>query len=244
MVQSPATRKPCPEKKPCPLALGNRNAPSQVASPFRIAPQLATHPAHRYYEKVLDGIANHDAIHELKAQQDRLDLAGPLTASPTDPFFALAMTLRDCTCFAQIPADHSAPVKIRLGDFDWKDPKIKIGHWRGTEADLINGGFYTAEWILCNNVFYHPPTRCLLECVSGKRNGKPDILLLEEVNPAKRNNSLRSNHAVSQTQSELNNYYTHTTDVETLMDGLQRFKKEPEGTPLCNVYNPLRSNPN
>ncbi|KAK5990155.1 Inositol-pentakisphosphate 2-kinase [Cladobotryum mycophilum] len=238
-VQNPAAKKPCPENKPCPLALGNSDAPRQVNSPFRIAHQLADVGADHHFEDALAKIMDHDAIHVLRTQQRLLDEQGPLNASQSDPYFSLAMTLRDCTCFALIPADSDAPIKIRLGDFDWKNPKVKIGHWTGTEESLIEGGFYTADWILCDGTYYHPPTLCALEWTPDKRNGDPEILLIEDKNSA---DVEEVENLVLQLESKTR-VYTHRTDLKALQKALGRFKKEPEGTSPDAVCNPLRGSP-
>ncbi|PQK12146.1 hypothetical protein BB8028_0003g07640 [Beauveria bassiana] len=156
-----------PERKPCPLALVDEEAPSAVASPFRIAPQLLDAPERENLQTSLERILQDPFLDGLCAQQEELDTTGPLRANPDDEKFGIAMTIRDCTCFALIPRNDAArgpeDIKIRLGDLDWKDPQTKIRHWRGTEQSLIDGGFYTADWILCDGKYYHPPTLCLLE---------------------------------------------------------------------------------
>ncbi|KAL2271586.1 hypothetical protein VTJ83DRAFT_957 [Remersonia thermophila] len=55
---------------------------------------------------------------------------------------ALAMTLRDCTCFIRIPADPSQPVEAKLADLDRKRGDVKLSYWQKTERELIEGGFY------------------------------------------------------------------------------------------------------
>lgn len=81
--------------------------------------------------------------------------------------FSLAMTVRDCTCFVQMNlGPNVAPehrLRVRLGDFDLKDTDMKFRRWTSAEHDLIDSACYTADWILCNDRYYHPPTRCLLE---------------------------------------------------------------------------------
>ncbi|KAG6024494.1 hypothetical protein E4U41_001777 [Claviceps citrina] len=169
-----------PERKPCPLALMNSDGPRPVCSPFRMAPHLANEPNSELYEKALRQIASHDAIRDLKEQQDLHDKVGPLRASPSDPFFPLAMTLRDCTCFAQIDK-RSQSVRIRFGDFDWKDPSVKFDRWAGVEAELVDDGFYTCEWFLCGDQFYRPPTLCLLEHGPAVTRKKPEIIRITDL---------------------------------------------------------------
>ncbi|KJZ72173.1 hypothetical protein HIM_08438 [Hirsutella minnesotensis 3608] len=166
-----------PDQKPCPLTLLNKGIPAAASSPFRIAPQLAKEPNSDHFRKALESIANHPALHELKAQQELHDKLGPLFAKPSESF-VLAMTLRDCTCFAQIHRLRQS-IKIRMGDFDRKDPQVKFERWRLAEEELVDGGFYTAEWIRCNGSFYRSPTLCLLEHSVQSRNRQPHFLDLQ-----------------------------------------------------------------
>ncbi|KAL1870527.1 hypothetical protein VTK73DRAFT_2601 [Phialemonium thermophilum] len=56
---------------------------------------------------------------------------------------ALAMTLRDCTCFLRIPSDDTRGlVEARLGDLDKKNAEAKLGYWQAVEQTLIEGGYY------------------------------------------------------------------------------------------------------
>ncbi|RDA92976.1 hypothetical protein CP533_5547 [Ophiocordyceps camponoti-saundersi (nom. inval.)] len=152
-----------PETKPCPLALVNPEAPPQAKRPFRIAPKLTSVDADDDdLRRALEAVADHPALHQLKMQQQRHDRLGPLGAEPSNAFL-VAMTLRDCTCFVQIPRRQQEPLVLRLGDFDWKDPKVKFKGWRKAERDLIDGAFYTADLILCGDSYYQPPTLCAFE---------------------------------------------------------------------------------
>lgn len=131
---------------------------------------------------------NHPILQELRIQQELHDPEGPLNAKASDSCFAIAMTIRDCTCFAQIarnPSLGEEPRKIRFGDLDWKDPNVKFDHWHGTEVALIDGGFYTAKSILCEGKLYRPPTICLLERTSTAKTG--DIISVDEQSNAKGN---------------------------------------------------------
>lgn len=175
LIKDLSINKTHPERKPCPLSLMSPDCSRPVSSPFRMAPHLANEPDSDFYDKALRRIASHDAIRDLKEQQDIHDKVGPLRASPSDPFFPLAMTLRDCTCFAQIDK-RSQSVRIRFGDFDWKDPLVKFERWAGVEAELIEGGFYTSEWFLCGDQLYRPPTLCLLEHGPAATKKKPEII--------------------------------------------------------------------
>ncbi|KAG5976808.1 hypothetical protein E4U55_007214 [Claviceps digitariae] len=180
LVKDLSINKTHPERKPCPLALMKSDCSRPVCSPFRMAAHLAQEPDSEFYDKALRRIASHDAIRDLKEQQDIHDKVGPLQASPSDPFFPLAMTLRDCTCFAQIDKCTQS-VRIRFGDFDWKDPLVKFERWAGVEAELVNGGFYTSEWFLCGDQFYRPPTLCLLEHGPAASKKKLDIIRITDL---------------------------------------------------------------
>lgn len=240
-IRDPAPNKGLPEDKPCPLALGSK-APSQVSSPFRIAPQLAHEANSReHFIEVLRNTANHKAITDLRAQQIILDRDGPLNATQSDLRFVLAMTLRDCTCFVQISRrpGSNEPLRLRLGDFDWKDPKVKFERWRSAEEDLVKGGFYTAEWILCGQTYYHPPTLCALEWTSRKRTDKPEIVHLQDVRGS-RKPSKQHETALSQLQAE-SKVRNHKVDLGVLEPLLQRFKKESQTS--SNSWNPFRSDP-
>lgn len=233
-----------PEKKPCPLALTNPDGPQQVCSPFRMAPELANKEAHEHFEETLRNTANHAAIHTLKLQQDRHDRLGPLNASASDACFSLCMTLRDCTCFVQVPLREQypgddQPLKVRLGDLDWKNPRIKLDHWRGTEEELINGGFYTADWILYGRTYYHPPTLCFLEWPSTKRTGNPDIL---HVLPKEASRVGASTYTNS-TENLASQIYEHFANTETLEQALQGFERRDTAGPSSHLLNPFRSDP-
>lgn len=146
-----------------------------------MAPKLAkiAQPARDQIAAQLRGITGLPALKELRRQQDLHDPVGPLHANPADPEFALAMTIRDCTCFVQIALGplETEPRRLHFGDLDWKDPKRKFEHWRGTEEALVDGGFYTADRIRCDAKLYRAPTKCLLEWTSAaKHTGKPRVL--------------------------------------------------------------------
>ncbi|KAJ6781378.1 hypothetical protein PWT90_04324 [Aphanocladium album] len=225
-----------PERKPCPLALVDEDAPPAVSSPFRIAPALAGTPDRDHLRTLLRRIIRDPLLDDLRAQQEALDATGPLCASADDDNFGIAMTIRDCTCFALIPKDNAGAatedVKIRLGDLDWKDPEAKIHHWRGTEQALIDGGFYTAEWILCEGTYYHPPTLCLLEWKPrASPEGVPDIIALrdQDAEPA----------AAANGSGRQPRVYTLTADTAALQSKLQPY----EGNDATASANPHRPAP-
>ena len=203
----------------CPIALV-QDAPWPANSPFRIAPHLALESKSRdYYAEILRRTIDHEIIRTLMYQQGLLDQGGPLKASADDPKFPLAMTLRDCTCFALIPRYSSStikrqPIKIRLGDLDWKDPSKKIDRWRSTEAGLISGGYYTSTKITCDGVEYQPPTLCALE--NQPRQAKPSPVNLR-VSAAGEPTSTRTNRA-----GEIE--YPHVSNVGMLKVNLNRLR--------------------
>ncbi|KAJ9151927.1 hypothetical protein NKR23_g2833 [Pleurostoma richardsiae] len=62
-----------------------------------------------------------------------------------DAKLALAMTLRDCTCFVRFPERDDMPVVAKLGDLDRKDITAKAAKWWKMEADLLSKGYYHAK---------------------------------------------------------------------------------------------------
>ncbi|KOS21313.1 Inositol-pentakisphosphate 2-kinase [Escovopsis weberi] len=257
---NPIAEKPCPQRKPCPLALGNPTAPKVVRSPFRITNSLpGVAMADKHFEAALAKIMDHDVIHLLRREQGRLDKKGPLHVGPKDQTISLAMTLRDCTLFALIPvnndhADDSAPIKVRLCDFDWKDPKVKAARWSSTEKALIEEGFYTADWLLCRlngvDTYHHPPTLCTLECTRpdkalGLYRGL-DLIVLEpeDCDPAADARSVKSIELTSPLGAgSVLTVHTQPTDpavIEAVQEALREYKKEPEDTPLEATYNRYR----
>lgn len=242
-LKSPGTKAPCPEKKPCPITLANPDCPQQVASPFRIAPQLSSLHNNARIQAALDKIIHHKALQALRNCQKSLDHAGPLKPIPNLNFI-VAMTLRDCTCFALIPPNDDEEIKLRFGDFDWKDPERKSSHWRGTEKDLIDGGFYTADWVVCGDTYYHPPSLCSLEWSGKPRTGEPVILLMEENTTKHNSNSNSQNNDLSSPPGTKTTIYRHKTDLAALRKGLEPFKRATGGALSDSIYNnPLRCNP-
>jgi inositol-pentakisphosphate 2-kinase len=168
---------------------------------------------------------------------------GPLKLQKNTDFI-VAMTLRDCTCFALVPLSGDGEIKLRFGDFDWKDPEKKSVHWCGTESDLINGGFYTADWVVCGDTYYHPPSLCSLEWSGKPRTGEPVILLMEENTNKPKKTSYRQNNGLSSTTETKTTIYRHETNLTALRKGLEPFKRVTEGVPSDSIYNnPLRCSP-
>lgn len=165
----PHLDKPVPTSaKPCPLMIGtDEKSPDFTETLFRLLPDIGTRGEHLNH--TLDVLRSEAAFKKLRQAQEENDGVGPLKADEKDDKFALAMTLRDCTCFAQVSTlpnqsrDSSRPLKIKFGDFDMKSPEFRLSYWRSTEQDLIDGGFYTADWIYCRGQLYQPPTKCYLE---------------------------------------------------------------------------------
>ncbi|OAA67423.1 inositol-pentakisphosphate 2-kinase [Cordyceps fumosorosea ARSEF 2679] len=233
-----------PERKPCPLALVDEESPTPVASPFRIAPHLADLPERERLRTSLQHILHDPFLEDLCAQQEGLDVTGPLDASPDDKNFGIAMTIRDCTCFALIPKDEAArdvgDIKIRLGDLDWKDPHTKIQHWRGTEESLIDGGFYTADWILYDGVYYYPPTLCLLEWKPrSSPTSPPDVIQLQNTAAAAAAataTSLPTNGSAAETRV----FRHHVADTAALRAKLQPYHggSNAAAAALANPHRP------
>ena len=221
-ITDPSSGRTPAEDRPCPLALA-RDAPKQVSSPYRIAPDLAKRDPQGCLRKALQNTANHKTIQRLRSLQEFYDPFGPLEASPSDPNFSIAMTLRDCTCFVQLRrSGGDGPVKLRLGDFDRKIPEDKVAQWRRAEADLISGGFYSADRILCNQTYYHVPTLCALEWVPADHGSGLEIIQVEDIEePEKMNASL--NGKVLSRPCLNTNSYSHKTKVETLIPKLEEF---------------------
>ncbi|KYK60019.1 hypothetical protein DCS_01153 [Drechmeria coniospora] len=218
LVKNPSSGRAMPENKPCPLSLVNKNAPKQTSSPFRIAPNLSGVDGGEHFGDVLVDVANHTAIHDLKRHQDDHDACGPLKAEPSNPCFNIAMTLRDCTCFVQIHRRERS-MKLRLGDFDWKNPKVKMDHWRGAEEELIAGGFYTADWIVCDGLYYRMPTLCTLEYSRTSANNPPEVLHIRDGDGAAE--PVRPLQAASRMK-----VFHHTTDLAALQPLLEPYKLE------------------
>jgi len=219
LIHDPSCSRTMPDKKPCPLTLDTDDAPPQASSPFRIAPKLAFADEREHYRAVLSNVARHPAIHDLKLQQIRHDKLGPLFAEPSDPRFVVAMTLRDCTCFVQLHR-RDRSVKLRMGDFDWKDPLVKFERWRKAEQELIERGFYTARWILCSGVFYRPPTLCALECAAISPSKHAEIINIRgkvEAGHANGDNAMVEEKAGTK-------LFNHTAEVASLQRLLEPFR--------------------
>lgn len=153
-------------------------------SPYRLMPHL--NKLGDRLSATLNILRDEEAFKCLRRAQEANDTVGPLHADESDFNFALAMTLRDCSCFAQIatrPGNSKGPLKIRFGDVDMKAPESRLDYWRKVEEELIDGGFYTAGWILCGQEHYLPPTKCVLElALDDRRQEEPEIIYLKNRN--------------------------------------------------------------
>jgi inositol-pentakisphosphate 2-kinase len=246
LVTKPAAQKCLPKDKPCPLALSNEHAHPRVNSPLRVAWEVPTQQFDEPIQEALRRAANHPVISELRKLQAQLDQTGPLKFSTDNADFTLAMTLRDCTCFVQIgdaqsDASPDPEPRIRLSDFDWKDPGLKAERWRRAEEQLINGGFYTADWILCGGQLYHPPTLCQLEWRQRRRTDEVEVICLEEEVTSTYREAIQDD-GVEQLPAGTK-VYRHSTDLKLLNKKLRPFKKEPLGTLPELSYNPYRTDP-
>ncbi|CAM1505464.1 Fc.00g111010.m01.CDS01 [Cosmosporella sp. VM-42] len=222
-----------PDMKPCPLSLAGERVSVLSCDPWRIAPKLEGKMPDHW--NLFDSITRHQIIKDLRAAQIAADSYGPLNTARDDLNFSWAMTIRDCTCFVQISLDATIeePLKIRLGDFDFKDPLIKFDHWQKTERNLIAEGFYTADWILSGGTYYHPPTICLLELAP--RTFKPSIIHLHHPDSA---NMDEKNHWISNLKRTSFDLFVIRTDApEHGWDArLKPYSKEPSTYKDLNEY--------
>jgi inositol-pentakisphosphate 2-kinase len=199
---------------------------------------------------MLSSLANDGALKALKRAQEENDQVGPLKAGKKDYKFALAMTLRDCSCFAQVERrslldeKNIIPLKVRISDLDMKSLKYKLEYWRKTEEELIDQGFYTADWVLIGSEYYHPPTSCSLEWSIDRRHRKPDIVHVRDkersgdMQPA----GLRKALAALEQESMV---FHLDGNTQLLQKCLEPFKKDVtvQKRPEIACINPERSRP-
>lgn len=224
-------KSPLPSQTLCPLTLGKPGGGHYgFSSPFRVYPDLYqsadSQAARSHFEKTLDVVANHPVIDLLRDIQGQLDKHGPLNAE-LSPGLQQAMTLRDCTAFAQVPMSPSSaaskPASVALCDFDWKDPKRKGEHWRSKEAGLINGGYYTAGKIMCGDETFKPPTLCLLEHKAGEGANASEVIVLTKQAEQKSGQYLPR-------QTQIGKTYMHQTNVDVLLERLRRNESGQEAS--------------
>lgn len=232
-IRDPKLTRSTPNSKPCPMVLDNAAAPMEINSPYRIAPELAK--ANRpMLAASIAAAANHRVIADLRKVQALADPNGPLKAVRDDPMFNFAMTIRDCTCFVQIYPDKKhpgpeGPLRLRLGDFDSKDTTLKFDRWQEAERSLISSGCYTADWILCDGKYYHPPTACFLEWAPRPADQPLRVMhVLDTTRPEQA--ALRVLTKPFETAGLL---YNLRTDAATLKVMLQRFSKDNPKVNVC-----------
>ncbi|KAI5465682.1 inositol-pentakisphosphate 2-kinase-domain-containing protein [Mariannaea sp. PMI_226] len=237
-IKDPKFTRSSPDSKPCPLVLDNPDAPMEINSGYRLAPQLARFNLPPLAATMYSA-ANHRVITDLRKAQELADPNGPLNALRNDPMFNFAMTIRDCTCFVQIYPDKNhpgpeGPLRLRLGDFDSKDTSIKFDRWQEAERNLISTGCYTADWILCDGKYYHPPTACLLEWE--QRQGQPLNIISIQDKSRPEAPGWREFAEPLETSGTIR---TLRTDAPTLKVMLQRFSKDSPKMRIC----PYRTTP-
>lgn len=236
-VMEPDLDKPIPTMaKPCPLTLGKdvTRSHARTKSAWRLLPLLDTLGESEHLSATLNVLRDESAFKRLRSAQEENDRVGPLGADKSDANFSLAMTLRDCTCFAQITRraskgrDSMRPLKVRFGDFDMKSPAFRLDYWRNVEDDLINGGFYTADWIYCSGSYYRPPTSCVLEPSLETMLEEKDVILVRDIGS-------KSSPFVDQKASRLDKtpkVYVIKTDAERVRECLEAHKSDaPPPTP-------------
>lgn len=233
LIKEPQLAKWPPEAKHCPLALANESALPEVASPLRIAPGL---PLSDHLREALAFVVKDKLLSTLRAAQNCTDTDGPLHARKDSSSFALAMTIRDCTCFVTLsrkpqPKGMNRPARLCLGDFDWKDASVKFERWQTAERNLIVSGCYTADWLFCNGKFYHAPTRCLLEW-SPRKSRIPEIICVQDRRvPITKETHIR--------RQALVNRFNHTSlhyvqgDCAPLVAHLTPYSKDSPKTAVC-----------
>lgn len=236
-VMEPDLDKPIPTMaKPCPLTLGKdvTRSHARTTSAWRLLPLLDTLGESEHLSATLNVLRDESAFKRLRSAQEENDRVGPLGADKTDANFSLAMTLRDCTCFAQITRraskgrDSMRPLRVRFGDFDMKSPAFRLDYWRRVEDELINGGFYTADWIYCGGSYYRPPTSCVLEPSLETMLEEKDVILVHDIGS-------KSTPYVDQKASCLSKtpkVYVIKTDAERVRECLEAHRQEaPPPTP-------------
>jgi inositol-pentakisphosphate 2-kinase len=90
-------------------------------------------------ERLRDAQIQNDPYGPLKAMGSTNDGSGYVDMM----HLALAMTLRDCTCFLRIQGnDAHAAVEAKLADLDKKNGLAKLAYWQATEHKLAGEGYY------------------------------------------------------------------------------------------------------
>ena len=116
----------------------------------------------RYRVALVNWLQSNSLLPLLQDAQQNLDPAPEGTSDKEK--LALAMTLRDCTCFVRISEDATGEVRVeaKLADLDKKNWEAKWEYWKGMDDVLKEGGYY--EGVEVPRV----GTRCLREIEGGK----------------------------------------------------------------------------
>lgn len=232
-VMEPDHEKPIPTMaKPCPLTLGRDDGNRvRAESAYRLLPRLDKLGNSEHLNATLNVLRDEAAFKQLRTAQEENDRVGPLKADKSDTNFSLAMTLRDCTCFAQITRRASRsrnsmqPLKVRFGDFDMKSPSYRLEYWCGLEEDLIKGGFYTADWLFCEGAYYRPPTRCVLELSNIRRQEVPEVIHVHDIGPG----AAASVRSAAERVCQGPKIYSVKTDAAKLQQCLDAHRKDAPG---------------
>lgn len=121
------------------------------------------HVDERFRVALVQWLQTNLLLPKLRDAQERLDPAPEGTMDKEE--LALAMTLRDCTCFVRISEDSKTGelrVEAKLADLDKKNWEAKLEYWKGMDGVLKEGGYY--EGVEVPRV----RTRCLVEAEAEK----------------------------------------------------------------------------
>ena len=136
----------------CPLDFVNaRDGPEPDAAGSRIVQHFDKHlPTDISRTNFAMWLKSTDLFTRLRDLQMRYDgNGGVLGVQPEDTArlndLSLAMTLRDVSCFVQVPLRTIAPVTGKLADLDLKDGSRKLATWKKMESDLVEGGYYNED---------------------------------------------------------------------------------------------------
>lgn len=112
----------------------------------------------RYRVALVNWLRTNSLLPKLRDAQERLDPASEGGTKDKEEL-ALAMTLRDCTCFVRISENEKGEVRVeaKLADLDKKNWDAKLEYWQGMDEVLKEGGYY--EGVEVPRV----GTRCLRE---------------------------------------------------------------------------------
>lgn len=116
----------------------------------------------RYRVALVHWLQSNSLLPKLRDAQESLDPAPEGTSDQEK--LALAMTLRDCTCFVRISEDSKGGLKVeaKLADLDKKNWEAKLEYWKGMNEVLKEGGYY--EGVEVPRI----RTRCFMEVDAGE----------------------------------------------------------------------------